>query len=340
MKHIKTPSEAITLARLFGTFIEDMNGKRSPYTITGYKESMRQFATFAEDEKHINEKGFGLKFFTQANIYDFVKWLRKRGVSDSTCNMRVGQLTSFLKYLRKDPQYRAYYVDIKEVTRAKISKRPRNVLPLSKAAVAAIEKEPGTTTPVGLRYTTLISMLYSTATRIDEVLSIKMKDLRLNVSPPCVTVVGKGRKARTLYIMKPMQKLLRRYILQEHGVKPDPEAFLFFSRAKGLYEKSSARGINKQLHVYASKAHEKVPEVPKQIHSHQFRHSMATHLLEDGMNIFQISKMLGHENVQTTMIYLGFTMNMLNSSINQVESTAAKAIKANWNSKRHLRELF
>lgn len=65
--------------------------------------------------------------------------------------------------------------------------------------------------------------------------------------------------------------------------KTRSRSFSIFLRAKGLYEKSSARGINKQLHVYASKAHEKVPEVPEQIHSHQFRHLMATHLLEDGL---------------------------------------------------------
>lgn len=58
---------------------------------------------------------------------------------------------------------------------------------------------------------------------------------------------------------------------------------------------------------------------------------MATHLLEDGMNIYQISKFLGHESVQTTMIYLGFMINMRNNSIRQVESTTASVIKPRWN---------
>ena len=204
MKKRRTQSEAIFLARLFAEFIEDMDGKRSPYTIIGYKESMRQFAIFAEEEKHLGESDFGLDFFTQSNVYEYVRWLKRRGVSDSTCNMRIGQLTAFLKYLRKNPEYRMYYLDIKEVTRMKVSKHRRDVLPLSKAAIRAVESVPGTSTSLGLRYTTLISLMYSTATRIDEILSIKVKDLKMNAPKPSVTVIGKGRKARTLYIMKPV----------------------------------------------------------------------------------------------------------------------------------------
>ena len=71
MKKRRTQSEAIILARLFAEFIEDMDGKRSPYTIIGYKESMRQFAIFAEEEKHLGESDFGLDFFTQSNVYEY-----------------------------------------------------------------------------------------------------------------------------------------------------------------------------------------------------------------------------------------------------------------------------
>ena len=70
--------------------------------------------------------------------------------------------------------------------------------------------------------------------------------------------------------------------------------------------------------------------VPSRVHSHQFRHSMATHCLEDGMNLFQISKMLGHKNINTTMIYLGFTLNMMRDAVSRIETVATKSIHANW----------
>ena len=68
---------------------------------------------------------------------------------------------------------------------------------------------------------------------------------------------------------------------------------------------------------------------------------MATHLLEDGVNVFQISKMLGHESVETTMTYLGVTVSMTDSAIQKIESTAAQSVKPVWKKNIHkLQDLF
>lgn len=168
------------------------------------------------------------------------------------------------------------------------------------------------------------------ALRMDEVLSIKIKDMTLDTGKPYVIVVGKGRKARTAYFMKAVLKTLRTYIVREHGKMPNPEAYLFYSRSGDIFRKSSSRGVNKQLKVYAEQARKSCSGVPDNVHSHQFRHSMATHLLEDGMNVFQISKMLGHESVETTMDYLGVTVSMTETAIKKIESTTAQNVKPSW----------
>ena len=130
------------------------------------------------------------------------------------------------------------------------------------------------------------------------------------------------------------------YIRLEHGSGPDPDAYLFFYQSKGLFTKPSERGVNKQLEKYALLAREMCPEVPKHIHSHQFRHSMATHCLDDGMNVFQISKMLGHKSVGTTMTYLGMTVAMTEDAVKKVESTKARSVKPKWSSTIKLKDLF
>ena len=155
-----------------------------------------------------------------------------------------------------------------------------------------------------------------------------------------VTIIGKGRKARTVYIMSSVVPIIRKYIRSEHGSRPDPDAYLFFSQSKGLFAKPSERGVNKQLEKYSLMAREICPEVPKHIHSHQFRHSMATHCLEDGMNVFQISKMLGHKSVGTTMTYLGMTVAMTEDAVKKVESTTARSVKPKWSSTMKLKDLF
>ena len=61
------------------------------------------------------------------------------------------------------------------------------------------------------------------------------------------------------------------------------------------------------LKKYAKKAHTECTDVPLELHAHQLRHAKASHWLEDGMNIVQISFLLGHEHIQTTMVYLDIT---------------------------------
>lgn len=333
---------ALSLARRFAAFLDENNGKRSDYTLTGYRIAMKSFALFAQQRLGADINSFDFSYFTEQNVSRYLEWLQdKHDVSPQTCNLRLCQLRAFLKHASTDPAVMPYYLSLKRIERYITENRTKVVEPLSRATIEAMMAVPGTDTETGLRYTMLIAMLYTMAIRLDEVLSIKLKDIVLDARKPYVTVVGKGRKARVVYFMSATLRLLRKYIVKEHGQSPNQEAFLFYSRSGGLFTKSSARGVNKQLDVYAAKARKVCPEVPEHIHSHQFRHSMATHLLEDGMNVFQISKMLGHENVETTMTYLGVTVSMTDSAIQKIESTAAKNVKPVWMKNIHkLQDLF
>ena len=342
MKQESQKAGAVALAKLFSAFLDANMGKRSECTITGYRTSMKLFATFAEQRLGADAQHFDITYFTEQNVSRYLEWLQdKQGVSPQTCNLRLCQLRAFLKYAAKDPAVLPYYLSLTNIERYITVNRTKVVEPLTKPAINALMKAPGTTTETGLRYTLLIAMLYTMALRLDEVLSIRIKDMMLDAAKPYVTVVGKGRKARTAYIMKATLRILHRYIEAEHGKNPNPDAYLFYARSAGLFSKVSERGVNKQLSVYAAAARKSCAEVPEHVHSHQFRHSMATHLLEDGMNVFQISKMLGHASVETTMVYLGVTVSMTDNAIKQVESTAARNTKPAWKKNiSRLQDLF
>lgn len=340
MKQEKSQS-AIELASHFAAFVEYSQGRKSECTISGYRYAMKLFAEYVtETEKNAYEK-FTMSYFTEDNIRKFIVWLQdKRGIKPQSCNLRISQLLSFLKYMSRIPEYKHLYLKIKTVSRLTAIDTSKVIEPLTKSAITALLNTSGTKTQTGLRYTTIMAMLYTMATRIDEVLSIRIGDLILDNGKARVTVIGKGRKARTVYIMSKTLSLLRKYILSEHGRNPDPTAYLFYSHCKGLHSKISERGVNKQLYRYAQKARIVCPEVPESVHTHQFRHSMATHCLDDGMNIFQISKMLGHKSVHTTMIYLGVTVAMTESAIKKIESTTVQTIKPKWKSGMKLKDLF
>ena len=342
MKSADKKNGTLKLAKIFSEFIATNEGKRSGYTVNGYKIAMRSFADFATDRLGANVGNFDITYFTDSNVSRFLEWLQdKHGDSAKTCNMRLCQLRAFLKYASKEPEIMPYYLAIRQIRRFIVEKQAHAEDPLTKNAIAVLMKTPGTDTLQGLRYTAIMALLYTMALRIDELLSAKIKDAVLWGTHPSITVVGKGRKVRTLYIMDAPLKLLKKFISIAHGEHPNQEAYIFFSKSGGIFCKSTARGVNKQLEKYATQAHKQCPEVPIHIHAHQFRHSLATHLLEDNMNVFQISKLLGHESVDTTMTYLGVTAAMTNEAIKKVESEAARAIKPQWKKNiSTLRDLF
>ncbi|ETR69181.1 MAG: hypothetical protein OMM_09825, partial [Candidatus Magnetoglobus multicellularis str. Araruama] len=150
-------------------------------------------------------------------------------------------------------------------------------------------------------------IIYSTAARIDEILSLKIEQLHLDAEKPNATIIGKGSKIRTLYLLPKAVAHLKNYLKEFHGETPIPKAYVFYSRNFGPHGKMSQTAVNKQLKKHARTAHQICDEVPLNIHAHQLRHAKASHWLEDGMNIVQISFLLGHEQLQTTMIYIDIT---------------------------------
>ena len=342
MKKSDKKNGALQLAKAFSDFMTAGEGRLSEYTLNGYRTAVRSFADFASDRLGAGMDNFDISFFTESNVNRYLEWLRDRhDDAAKTCNQRLCQLRAFLKYASRDPEVMPYYLAVRQIPRFITEKKSHAVDPLEKKVIEALMKAPGVDTLLGLRYSTMMALLYTMALRIGELLSAKMKDIDLQGPHPSITVVGKGRKVRTLYIMSGPLKLLKKYISAAHGKNPHPDAYLFYSKSGGFFCMSSARGVNKQLDKYAAKARQTCPDVPEHIHSHQFRHSIATHLLEDDMNVFQISKMLGHKSVETTMAYLGVTAAMTNSAIKKVESEAARAVRPVWkNNLGKLHDLF
>lgn len=74
-------------------------------------------------------------------------------------------------------------------------------------------------------------------------------------------------------------------------------------------------------------AHERCQDVPMDLHAHQFRHAKASHWLENGMNIAQISYLLGHESIQTTMVYLDITTKQEEKALETLEGENQKKMR-------------
>ena len=327
-------SKSFDLARAISEFLTDyapMHLTNSEHTLHSYETTITLYIGYLENECGIKPANFSPQCFEETKVEGWMEWLsNERGCSPQSCNTRLSSFRKFIKYLSsRNPKY-LYLLD--EVSKVPLRKKTKKkVSGLSREAIKVILAEPDTTHKTGIRDLALMVILYATAARIDEILSIRIKELKLDIEKPYVVIIGKADKVRTLYLLPKAVAHIRLYIKVFHGSNPKPDSFLFFSRNKGTMEKLSQSAVRKMMKKYASACHEKCADVPLDLHAHQFRHAKASHWLEDGMNIAQISFLLGHSQLETTMIYLDITMEQEAAALATLEDESDRNAVPKWN---------
>ena len=136
----------------------------------------------------------------------------------------------------------------------------------------------------------MVSLTYACGFRVSELINLKVYDLNFEEMIGHVRM-GKGRKDRIFNIPKFLLKKLKS---QAQKQKEEDEEYLF----TGPKGRLTDRNIQKIVRLAAKKA-----EIKKQVHPHTLRHSFATHLLENGVDIRKIQELLGHADLSTTQIY-------------------------------------
>lgn len=302
----------------------------SGHTLKNYKTSLSLYLTFLQEECGITPSKLNIDCFSLESVEKWIKWIKeKRGCSAQTCNIRLSAIRTFMKYLSvRNIAYLSAYETACTIPTMKVPKRKINGL--SKAAVKQLFEMPELSTKTGRRDLTFMILLYSTAARLDEILSLKMQDVHLDRHKPYVSIIGKGHKRRSLYLMPKAVAHLKKYILEYHGKVPAPQSYLFYSRNAGTHGKMTQPAIDKMLKKYAKAAHPLCNEVPPGLHAHQFRHAKASHWLEDGMNIVQISFLLGHEQLETTMVYLDVTTEDERKALATLECEKDAKVSPKW----------
>lgn len=136
----------------------------------------------------------------------------------------------------------------------------------------------------------MISMLYACGFRVSELLNLKVRDLNFDEKIGHVRQ-GKGRKDRIFNVPDSLLKNLEKQV----KIQSENNQEYLFTGAKGQL---SSRNIQKIVSKAANKA-----EIKKSVHPHTLRHSFATHLLENNIDIRKIQELLGHADLNTTQIY-------------------------------------
>ena len=162
------------------------------------------------------------------------------------------------------------------------------------------------------------SIFYSTGTRIDEILSLRLSALHLDETKSYILVLGKGNKQRTIYLLNSMVKILKHYVKLFHPANPLPSDFVFFPIYGHANKKITSEAISKRLKMYVRIASQGLLEIPADFHCHSFRHARATHWLE---------KLLGHESIETTMKYVGVSSEQMVQALCSMEDNLTLGVE-------------
>jgi site-specific recombinase XerD len=173
---MRATSEAVALARHINTFLNEYvpsQKTRSAHTLKAYNDTLSLYIGFLETEKALKPSNLSGSCFQVSYIEEWLVWLMKsRSCSPETCNNRLASLRAFLKYLgNRDISYLHLTQAASQIQRRK--ELVKKVTGMSKKAISALLEAPDSSTKTGRRDIALMVIMYSTATRIDEILSIR-----------------------------------------------------------------------------------------------------------------------------------------------------------------------
>jgi site-specific recombinase XerD len=284
----------------------------SENTIMSYRDTFKQILQFAEERRNIRSEKLTLAQFNAEFIESFLKWLEtERGCGRGTRNQRLAAIHSFAQYARKkNPEY---LFECQKIMEIRSKKCPEKLVEhFAPDIVQAILNQPDLSKRYGRRDAVLLSLLYDSAARVQEICDLRVRGVRLQ-KPYAVTIKGKGQKSRTVPIMGDTAALVEKYAREHSLLTPDKYDYplLFNHQGSGL----TRAGVAHIFRKYCDKARIDFPQIPLKVSPHLFRHSRAMHMLQGGVTLVYIRDFLGHANLSTTEIYAKADAEIKRSSI-------------------------
>ena len=266
----------------------------SIHTIRNYSIDLEDFYHF------IDEKKIVVAEISRKNIREYLSEIHQKGLKKKSIQRKISTLRSFFKYLVKFENFSADPMEHIEAMK-QAQTVPRAV---SIEEMALFLNSPEIETYLGLRDKVMLELFYSSGLRISELQGLNRKDLDLQER--LVHVLGKGNKVRIVPVTENCAQWLKKYLecperylkTPEHEAEQDQEAIFLNKFGKRL----TTRSIDRLFQSYFLKS-----GLSTKITPHVIRHTIATHWLENGMNLKMIQEILGHESLATTQIYTKVT---------------------------------
>lgn len=277
--------------------------KSSKNTIRSYKKSLELFLDFVKRKTGKAFNNLSFDDIDRNTLSEFLDYLEnERKCSAATRNQRLNCIRSFYKYAaQEDISVVCCLNEIEKVPTAKQTKRL--IEHMSEEAVQAIIDQPDKTKPNGKRDAFIMLFLYRTGIRVQELVDIKVSDIRFG-NHPSLTVCGKGSKVRVVPLRQDTVNHLKHYLDYFHyGESMYSNEYLFYTVRNGYRKRMTEDNVRSLVRKYGKSARKECLEVPENVHPHLFRHSLAMSLYQNGVDLSLISQWLGHANIETTLVY-------------------------------------
>ena len=248
---------------------------------------------------------------TLNHLREFLSWLNEIGLGARSQARIISGIKSFFRFLVIENLMTDSPAGLLESPRL-----PRN-LPeiLSAGEIEKIISAVDLSTPLGHRNKAIIEVLYGCGLRVSELVGLKISQVFFRQG--YVRVLGKGSKERLIPLGHPAARALEQYIQYErvHQRVALKDADVVFINNRG-------NGLTRVMIFTLVKSLAKKAGIRGTVSPHTFRHSFATHLIENGADLRAVQDMLGHESILTTEIYTHLNREFLKDTVNKYHPRA------------------
>ena len=254
-------------------------------TIDSYKRDLAKLVLFFK-QNNISD----LQSIANSEILNFLERLYQ-SQSDRSVSRILSSIRSFYRYLlRSGKILKNPFGNIKN------PKLPRKDIDiLNQAEISGFLEKIACSTYLELRDRTMFELLYSCGMRVSEIINLRLTDI--NIEEGLIKFIGKGSKERITPIGETAKNFLLRYLdSSRSNIEREIKSDHVFLNSRG--SSISRQGFWKILKKYAKKQN-----IDKNLYPHIFRHSFATHMLEEGADLRIVQELLGHSSISTTEIY-------------------------------------
>ena len=305
----------------------------SPNTIKAYRDVFSLLLRFCRDVRGMAPERLCLEQIDVSLVQAFLDYLeRERKSSARTRNHRLAALHAFFRYVQaEEPDRMLQCQQILAIPQRKHARL--SVGYLSKEELAEILAQPDLRTAAGRRDAVMLSILYDTGARVQELIDLSVGDARLD-PPAQLRLLGKGRKMRAVPLMENTVQLLRGHIQENHLGGPELFDKPLFQNARS--KPLSRSGIRYILQKYVFRARTKRPSLNRTVSPHTLRHTKGMHLLQSGVSLDMIGDFLGHEDASTARIYARASLEMKRKALEKLSEPSPVGTLPSWQQSKDL----